>query len=268
MKKAITAALLAAAIGMPAMAADLANPPPPPTPIPPPPPTPICEWCGLYLGINAGVGVGVDSFNTSISAGGPDFPGNAFLSSSDTHALTGGLFGGQIGYNWQAGNWVFGGEFDWDWSGQQNTSTKAAQNLGGVGAAASLTDSDKINSIGTLRARLGWANAGWLWYVTGGVAWAEVNDTFTGSTTNPLVALNGTSVSFSQTKSGGTVGAGVETRLWGGWSTKLEYLYANLGSTDRAFTRTNGLGDFATLTSNHSLSDHMVRFGLNYRFWQ
>jgi opacity protein-like surface antigen len=64
------------------------------------------------------------------------------------------------------------------------------------------------------------------------------------------------------------VGAGVETRLWGGWSTKLEYLYANLGSTDRAFTRTNGLGDFATLTSNHSVSDHMVRFGLNYRFWQ
>ena len=91
MKKAITTALLAAAISMPAMAADLANPPPPPTP--------ICEWCGLYLGINAGVGVGVDSFNTSISAGGPDFPGNAFLSSSDTHALTGGLFGGQIGYN-------------------------------------------------------------------------------------------------------------------------------------------------------------------------
>ena len=119
---------------------------------------------------------------------------------------------------------------------KQNTSSKAAQNLGGVGASASLTDSDKINSIGTLRARLGWANAGWLWYVTGGVAWAEVNDTFTGSTTNPLVALNGTSVSFSQTKSGGTVGAGVETRLWGGWSTKLEYLYANLGSTDRAFT--------------------------------
>jgi outer membrane immunogenic protein len=104
--------------------------------------------------------------------------------------------------------------------------------------------------------------------VTGGVAWAEVNDTFTGSTTNPLVALNGPSVSFSQTKSGGTVGAGVETRLWGGWSTKLEYLYANLGSTDRAFTATNGAGDFATLTSNHSVSDHMVRFGLNYRFWQ
>ena len=126
---------------------------------------------------------------------------------------------------------------------------------------------EKINSIGTLRARLGWANAGWLWYVTGGVAWAEVNDTFTGSTSNPAVALNGNSVSFSQTKSGGTVGAGVETRLWGGWSAKLEYLYVNLGSTDRAFTTTNVFGDSATLASNHSLNDHMVRFGLNYRFW-
>jgi opacity protein-like surface antigen len=61
---------------------------------------------------------------------------------------------------------------------------EAGRRLGGAGASASLIDSDKINSIGTLRARLGWANAGWLCYVTGGVAWAEVNDTFTGSTTN------------------------------------------------------------------------------------
>ena len=125
MKKAITAALLAAAMGLPAMAADLSRPLPPPMP--------VCEWCGLYLGINAGVGVGVDLFNTSVSASGPDFPGNAFLNSSDKHALTGGLFGGQIGYNWQAGSWVFGGEFDWDWSGQKNTSSKSAQNLGGLG---------------------------------------------------------------------------------------------------------------------------------------
>jgi outer membrane immunogenic protein len=260
MKKAIIAGLIFGTTVAPAIAADLYARSAPPL-------MPVCEWCGVYLGANAGVGVGVDSFNTSVSASGPDFPGNAFLSSSDTHALTGGLFGGQIGYNWQSANWVWGGEFDWDWSGQTNTSSKAAQNLGGGGGSASLTDSEKINSIGTLRARLGWANAGWLWYVTGGVAWAEVNDTFTGSTSNPLVALNGTPVSFSKTKSGGTVGAGVETRLWGGWSAKLEYLYVNLGSTDHAFTTTNVFGDSATLASNHSLSDHMVRLGLNYRFW-
>jgi outer membrane immunogenic protein len=162
---------------------------------------------------------------------------------------------------------VWGGEFDWDWSGQTNTSSKAVQNLGGGVGSASLTDSEKINSIGTLRARLGWANSGWLWYVTGGVAWAEVNDTFTGSTSNPVAAFNGTSASFSKTKSGGTVGAAVETRLWGGWSAKIEYLYVNLGSTDRAFTTTNVLGDSATLASNHNLNDHMVRLGLNYRFW-
>jgi outer membrane immunogenic protein len=124
MKKAITVFLLTAAMGMPAMAADMYARRPLPAPMP------VCDWCGLYLGVNAGVGVGVDSFNTSVSASGPDFPGNAFLSSSDTLALTGGLFGGQIGYNWQAGGWVFGGEFDWDWSGQKNTSSKAAQNFG------------------------------------------------------------------------------------------------------------------------------------------
>jgi hypothetical protein len=36
---------------------DMASPPPPPTPVPQPLPMPICEWCGLYLGINAGVPV-------------------------------------------------------------------------------------------------------------------------------------------------------------------------------------------------------------------
>jgi outer membrane immunogenic protein len=94
MKKAIIAGLAFGTMVVPAMAADMY------VRSPPPPLMPVCEWCGVYLGANAGHSVGVDSFNTSVFATGPDFPGNAFLSSSDTHALTGGLFGGQIGYNW------------------------------------------------------------------------------------------------------------------------------------------------------------------------
>jgi opacity protein-like surface antigen len=44
-------------------------------------------------------------------------------------------------------------------------------------------------------------------------------------------------VGFSQTRSGWTLGGGVETALAGNWSAKLEYLYVDLGST------TNPLAD-------------------------
>ena len=149
-----------------------------------------------------------------------------------------------------------------------SAATVAFFGTGANGFGYCLDAEQKLTNFGTARARAGYLSNPWLlWYVTGGVAWAEVNDTFTGSTSNPMAAFNGTSASFSKTKSGGTVGAGVETRLWGGWSAKIEYLYVNLGSTDRAFTTTNVLGDSATLASNHSLNDHMVRLGLNYRFW-
>ena len=73
MKKAIVTGLVFGSMVVPAIAADLYARSAPPL-------MPVCEWCGVYLGANAGIGVGVDSFNTSVSASGPDFSGNAFLS--------------------------------------------------------------------------------------------------------------------------------------------------------------------------------------------
>jgi opacity protein-like surface antigen len=56
--------------------------------------------------------------------------------------------------------------------------------------------------------------------------------------------------SFNTTKSGGTVGGGVEKRLWGGWTAKAEYLYVNLGSFNHVIqTPTTAAGTFATFSS-------------------
>jgi hypothetical protein len=62
MKKAMIAGLAFGTMVVPAMSADMY------VRSPPPPLMPVCEWCGVYLGANAGLSVGVDSFNTSVFA--------------------------------------------------------------------------------------------------------------------------------------------------------------------------------------------------------
>ena len=85
-----------------ATAADLPVKAPPPAPVM----APVLNWSGFYIGVNGGYSWGRSSrdlnfFNplngvplTTGTGGGRD--------------LDGGVFGGQLGYNWQTGNWVVG----------------------------------------------------------------------------------------------------------------------------------------------------------------
>ena len=65
--------------------------------------------------------------------------------------------------------------------------------------------------------------------------------------------------SVTESNFGWTVGAGVEYAFLGGWSAKLEYLYADLG---------NGNCDAATcgIDTDFESKLNLVRAGLNYRF--
>src|SRR5947209_221244 len=56
-----------------------------------PPPPPYFLWTGLYIGANAGGG---------------------WFDSSGTTVDNGFVGGGQIGYNFQIGHWVWGGELE------------------------------------------------------------------------------------------------------------------------------------------------------------
>ena len=79
------------------------------------------------------------------------------------------------------------------------------------------------------------------------------------------VAFPGT----SSTRAGWTVGAGVEGRISGNWTAKLEYLYMDLGTvsagpiatTILVPVRTNG----AAAYSLH-FTDNILRVGVNYHF--
>src|SRR5215470_10209854 len=88
-----------------ASAADMAVKAPPPAPLPV-----IYNWSGFYIGGNGGWGTShkcwdVTNFRTPI-----------IPFSEGCHDADGGTVGGQIGYRWQASNWVFGLEAQGNWA--------------------------------------------------------------------------------------------------------------------------------------------------------
>ena len=120
MKRSLLIAALFASATVPAIAADLpVRPPPPMAPVM----APYLNWSGFYIGINGGYSWGkadrtLTFFNTV--TGVPIVPPVALGGTNDSD-LDGGLFGGQIGYNWQSGTWVFGLETDAQWTNQKGS---------------------------------------------------------------------------------------------------------------------------------------------------
>jgi len=174
--------------------------------------------------------------------------------------MDGIIGGGQIGYNWQANQWVFGLEADFQGSGQKGDGSFFIPPVGGFLAlvipSTSITYEDKLNWFGTVRGRVGYAFDRWLPYVTGGGAFGhgEIN----GTRTTGAVS---TTFSGSQSYSGWTVGGGVEWAFANNWSAKVEYLYIDFG---------DGPTVPVTLGANvvsGKMTDNIVRLGVNYKFF-
>jgi outer membrane immunogenic protein len=165
------------------------------------------NWNGAYVGVNLGYQFGK---TTNWNA--------------DPAGFAGGL---QAGYNWQNGQWVFGGETDLQISGADDT-------FAGY----------KFSNpwFGTTRGRAGFAFSNVLAYLTAGVAYGGGRAEFGG-------------VSQSRTHFGWTLGLGLEVAFTPNWSAKAEYLYVDLSD------RTYGLTGL-----DHGFESSLLRFGVNYRF--
>ena len=223
---ALSAVSLAAATS--AFAADLG----PYRPYQAPPPvveaqfvTPI--WEGAYIGLNGGYGWA--------------------QSAADAEGFVGG---GQLGYNWQRDRFVFGVEGD-----IQASDLSDGQNFafaGGFGRAES-----DINWFSTIRGRAGIASGPALFYLTGGVAFADIE--------NRLAVVDGgvpISFSGSGTQTGYTVGGGVEYKLANNWTMKAEYLYLDFGSD--SITGFDAVGN--RYKADIDTDAHVARLGVNYKF--
>lgn len=186
-------------------------------------PAPAYTWTGFYLGGN----VGYAWSNSSVS--------------SFSNNLSGVTGGGQLGYNWQTGNFLLGIEGDFNGSGQYDSATAT------IGGAA-VTVERRIPWFATLRGRVGVTNGPWLFYFTGGGAW--IHDELT-------TTSGGVSVSDDDTTTAWTIGGGAEWMFAPRWSAKLEYLY--LRGRDQSVT----LGG---TTYTGRAENNVVRVGLNYHF--
>jgi len=190
------------------------------------------DWTGFYLGLNGGYAWGRSSW--SDPAVGAD---------SGRFNTSGGMLGGQIGYNWQTGPVVIGVESDLDWlNGKGSSSAGGVCATNGGGACQT-----QQSWLGTTRARLGYAFDRWLPYITAGVAYGDVQ----------AVQPTGNS---STTKVGWTAGGGVEYGITRNWSAKLEYLHTDLG------TATFMGAASGTSTLAVPVTDDLARVGLNYRW--
>ena len=229
-------------------------------------------WTGFYVGGTIGYGWGKSSTDTVFSD--PTTAGQLFATNG-SRKLEGAIGGAQGGYNWVAGNMLAGVEADLNYSGQRARMRAACPgevcNPALVGVASdpsvlALSDQgQKLEWFATLRGRLGAAvTPGALAYVTGGLAVGEI------MTSGTVFGFDGdgnpvnTIVSSHNTKAGWTVGGGIEGRLAGNWTARLEYLYLDLGTVSTVPTPAAN----ATVATafNSRVTDNIVRAGLNYKF--
>jgi opacity protein-like surface antigen len=183
----------------------------------------------------------------------------AAANGSNSASGSGFVGGGQLGYNWQQGSWVYGVETD-----LSGTSLKSSMS-GGLSTGGCLTDaantSANVDWYGTLRGRAGWANGPILFYGTAGLAYGKVdlNSTFNG------LGLS-TTAQVSSTRADWVIGAGIEYLLQPNLSLNLGYQYVDLGTLSLTSTTTSGGGSFATQTASTHAAFHVATLGLSWRF--
>jgi len=264
----VVALLGATAMGIvSASAADL------PVTAPPVPFIPPLSWTGFYGGLNAGW---VGSTGNSISNSGTDTGGGGLGTAIAVGAIptsvdlaTNGFIGGaQLGYNWQANNWVFGLEGDFNGTSANNDTTVGPITVTGY-VPQTTTYNRQLSWLATVRGRIGMtATPAVLIYATGGLAVGQtkLGTAYICPACSPSSASQaGTSNSSSQTQAGWTVGGGVEWMFAPRWSAKAEYLFVDLGNQDTTIAYSYG-GNTSTMTSSIRNQFSVVRAGVNYHF--
>lgn len=254
------------------------------------------NWAGFYLGGYAGYW---DSqTNHATSSGSVTFinqtyePGASNIANALAQMATnksslnsyGFIGGGQAGYNYEFSKQFLLG-FNIDFDGLTNSKNKITLqktvNLVDYDEnyAGSLAIKQRMNYLGTVRARLGYVyHPTFLVYATGGFAYSNVTlDTAwtaqesLGSAVFPAISTQNNS---NNTLTGWTAGAGIEWLFKPNWSAMLEYTYYSFNNFNVPATlaQINGsvtpsvLWGSATANTALSLSIWNIRVGLNYHF--
>lgn len=232
MKKLLLAGAAGIALTAGAQAADLAAPR---MPIASSVVVPAFSWTGFYVGGQLGYATSASSVRQYVTATG------AFVDASG-YTVNGIVGGVHVGYNQQFNNIVLGLEADLEGGNLHGRFTYP----NGDNYRSSITLQ------GTLRARAGVAMDRALFYVTGGLALANLRDSVQDFGTGATVAASGAA--------GWTAGAGIEYAFTPNWTARVEYRYTNYGTR---------MVDFAPVYASSGAYRnrfHSVRVGVSYLF--
>lgn len=202
------------------------------------------NWTGFYIGGNVGAAWS-HLTNTDVGLGGVAFAAAGTAGQDFSVDKTGFLGGGQLGYNYQMNQWVFGIEGDIGWMGINSSVLDP-------GTASNTTVGINSGWYGDVTGRLGFAFDRALVYAKGG--WAFYNGKESFSTTAGFTVGSGLS-----TFSGWTLGAGLEYMFAPNWSGKIEYQHFDFGT--ETFTLTPAGWPF-----DEKLTVDTVKVGVNYLF--
>src|SRR5260363_336552 len=167
MKKLLLTTTALVVLASPALAADLAARPY--TKAPPPVMAAIYDWSGFYIGVNGGGGW---THNTWDVVGG---------GREGSHDSSGGTIGGQVGYRWQMGQFVFGVEAQGNWadfSGDNQSALFGTRNR------------TKTDAFGLFTGQVGYAFNNVLVYAKGGAAITSNTYTITNAATGAFLGSN------------------------------------------------------------------------------
>jgi outer membrane immunogenic protein len=234
----VTASLIALGAAAPAVAADLAARPYTKAPAMI---ATVYDWSGFYIGANGGWGSSRNSWDSVAPlAVGPE----------GSNTANGGTVGGQVGYRWQAGTWVFGLEAQGNWADFKGSN---ASTLFGPG----FVNNSKTNAFGLFTGQVGYAANNFLLYVKGGAA--VTSNSYRINTAAGALAGS----TSDDTRWGGAIGVGAEYAFAPNWSVGLEYDHLFMQDKTYNFTTPAGLA----FGSDRIRQDvDLVTARLNYKF--
>jgi len=213
------------------------------------------SWNGCYAGLNAG---GISTrlrHSVEVPAIAP-LP-VTFESSDRDVGFIGGV---QAGCNYQfSPNWAIGLEGDINYADTNHDGpfrfTRGSEDL--VGSLSS-----RLRWLSTVRGRLGPTWGSTFLYVTGGLAIGKVESSV--SAINQIGPIDSIySGSYSQTRFGSTIGAGIEHAFSGRTSAKIEYLHFDLGST--GYAANPAVAALPQWSASTKASGDILRVGFNVK---
>ncbi len=204
------------------------------------------NWSGFYVGVNGGWGSSNKRW---------DETSTGIVLPQGGHDATGGTVGGQIGYRWQAAQWVFGLEAQGNWADFQGSNV--------VPLAPAFANDTRVDAFGLFTGQIGYAANNVLFYVKGGAAVTSdryrVIDTATG-----ISMAN----SIDDTRWGATVGAGLEFGFAPNWSAGIEYNHMFMQDRTHNFVSNGLILPAGTLVAQSRIRQDVdiVTARINYKF--